>query len=200
MRFISAASGVESTRNHRETIVGRKLTAACRDAGNSSAMRPVIGATISQKPIMKKPISTGPSTRLSTLPTRMSGEISGIQFFKVTFFSIKTDFRTAIISQFFLFAAPTVRIPTDKKRARNAVPLSAPHAPPFPANSVPSPFSPRKKQPAGSAVRTPPQQNAAGRLFLAADFYIFVGKPNDRHDVSIRPYSTDKHCRSKTRS
>ena len=106
MRFISAASGVESTRNHRKTIVGRKLTAACRDAGNSSAIRPVIGATISQKPIMKKPISTGPSTRLSTLPTRMSGEISGIQFFKVTFFSIKTDPRTPIISQFFLFAAP----------------------------------------------------------------------------------------------
>lgn len=40
MRFISAAKGVDRTRNQRNTIVGRKLTAACCDAGNSVAIRP----------------------------------------------------------------------------------------------------------------------------------------------------------------
>ena len=164
MRFISAASGVESTRNHRKTIVGRKLTAACRDAGNSSAIRPVIGATISQKPIMKKPISTGPSTRLSTLPTRMSGEISGIQFFKVTFFSIKTDFRTAIISQFFLFAAPTPN--PDRQKTCEETPFHSPRLMSrLSPQTLPLAIHSRKKQPAGSAVRTPPQQNAAGACF-----------------------------------
>jgi len=146
MRFISAASGVESTRNQRKTIVGRKLTAACRDAGNSSAIRPVIGATISQKPIMKKPISTGPSTRLSTLPTRMSGEISGIQFFKVTFFSIKTDFRTAIISQFFLFAAPTPNPDRQKTCEKRRSTLHA-LCPAFPRKLCPSPFTHAKNSP-----------------------------------------------------
>ena len=164
MRFISAASGVESTRNHRKTIVGRKLTAACRDAGNSNAMRPVIGATISQKPIMKKPISTGPSTRLSTLPTCMSGEISGIQFFKVTFFSIKTDFRTAIISQFFLFAEQPSDPDRQKTCEKRRSTLRALY-PAFPRKLCLPPFSHAKKQPAESAVRTPPQQNAAGACF-----------------------------------
>ena len=50
----------EGTRNQRNTIVGRKLTAACCPGGNSAAMRPVIGATMSQKPMMKKPASTVP--------------------------------------------------------------------------------------------------------------------------------------------
>ena len=61
-RFISAATGVESTRNHKKTMVGRKLTAPCCPAGNSSPIRPVIGATRSQNPMMKKPASTGPSS------------------------------------------------------------------------------------------------------------------------------------------
>ena len=86
MRFISAAKGVDRTRNQRNTIVGRKLTAACCDAGNSVAIRPEIGATISQNPMIKKPISTGPRTRLSTLSTRIGDDFLSIRFFKVTFF------------------------------------------------------------------------------------------------------------------
>ena len=104
-RFISAATGVESTRNQRKTIVGRKLTAACRSAGNSAAMRPVIGATMSQNPMMKKPASTGPSNFLSTLSTLIRDGISGFKFFKVTFFSLKNAFGTPIISRLRIFAA-----------------------------------------------------------------------------------------------
>ena len=86
MRFISPATGVERSRNQRKTIVGRKLTAAWRPAGNSAAMRPVMGATMSQKPMMKNPIRTAPSSFLFTflpIDTR-------ICFVKVTFFFGKT--------------------------------------------------------------------------------------------------------------
>lgn len=67
MRFITAAIGSDSTRNHRKTIVGRKLTSCCRSGGSSAAIRPVMGATMSQNPMMKNPARTGPSSRLSTL-------------------------------------------------------------------------------------------------------------------------------------
>ena len=39
MGFMSPAVGVESSRNHRNTIVGRKFTADCCAAGNSSPIR-----------------------------------------------------------------------------------------------------------------------------------------------------------------
>ncbi len=64
MRFITPASGAESTRNHRKTIVGRKLAAPCIEAGSPAAMRPETGATMSQNPMTKKPASTGGSRRL----------------------------------------------------------------------------------------------------------------------------------------
>ncbi len=72
MRFINAATGAESTRNHRKTIVGRKLTASCRAAGNPAAMRPLMGATMSQNPMMKKPARTGASRRLLTFSSFIS--------------------------------------------------------------------------------------------------------------------------------
>ena len=104
MRFISAAKGVDSTRNQRNTIVGRKLTAACCDAGNSVAIRPEIGATISQNPMIKKPISTGQRTRLSTLSTRIGDDFLSIRFFKVTFFLTNSLLLAPIISQFGIIA------------------------------------------------------------------------------------------------
>lgn len=104
IRFISAAKGVDSTRNQRNTIVGRKLTAACCDAGNSVAIRPEIGATISQNPMIKKPISTGQRTRLSTLSTRIGDDFLSIRFFKVTFFLTNSLLLAPIISQFGIIA------------------------------------------------------------------------------------------------
>ncbi|WP_462373651.1 hypothetical protein, partial [Alistipes shahii] len=98
------------------------------------------------------------------LPTRMSDEISGIQFFKVTFFSIKTDSRRAIISQFFIFAAQLPNPDGQKTCEKRRSTLRALY-PAFPRKLCLPPFSHAKKQPAGSAVRTPQQQNAAGACF-----------------------------------
>ena len=59
--------------------------------------------------MMKKPASTGPSNRLSTLSTLIRDEISGSKFFKVTFFSAKNAFPAAIISQLPLSATRRTR-------------------------------------------------------------------------------------------
>jgi len=94
----------------------------------------------------------------------MSGEISGIQFFKVTFFSAKNAFPAAIISQLFsLCGADAESRPTKNVRE---TPFHSPRLMSrLSPQTLPLAIHSRKKQPAGSAVRTPPQQNAAGACF-----------------------------------
>ena len=70
--------------------------------GNSAAMRPVIGATMSQKPMMKKPARTGPSNCLFTSLTPSDNAVVRINFSKLRFFLPKSEASEAL---FFIPAA-----------------------------------------------------------------------------------------------
>ena len=162
-------------------MVGRKLTAACCPGGNSAAMRPVIGATMSQKPMMKKPASTGPSNRLSTLSTLIRDEISGSKFFKVTFFSAKNAFPAAIISQLPLTAARRTRSNKQKTceirsgggTGRNGTARTAhpPRKPPYP--------SPRgchthaKKRPTNRRI-SPPREKTPRTVWTGTQILLYL--------------------------
>jgi len=112
MRFISAATGVERSRNQRKTIDGRKLTALCWLSANSPLMMLVTGATISQKPMIKNPISTGASNRLSTLLSVIARPSTFIIWSKLSFFlGIHRENRAFFYPESLFFGKKSIAIP-----------------------------------------------------------------------------------------
>ena len=86
-------------------------------------VRPVIGATMSQKPMMKKPCKHGSSNRLSTC-LRSSETKFRVQIFQSTFFSAKRVFRQRL----FLTPLSAARRRSNKQNVRDTQRRDAAHA------------------------------------------------------------------------